>query len=307
MTAPGNEKGEQPKVAEGGAVFRHTALDGVLVLLTLIHVAAVIATAEAFAHLGGGALVALAVFFIAMVCTNYQCIAHNFLHNRFFRAEPLNHAFSVLNTLALGMPQTLYRMHHLNHHRYNSDYRDPVTGETGDFSSLYRFSKHGEVAESIWRYSLLGPLRTDFGRLLALARKNRLTGLVVLETVALLVFYGALAWLNWKFFLLYFVPVAYLGQAAAMAENHLEHYGADPRERGANSVSCYGRLYNLVWFNNGYHQEHHFRPSVHWRQVPLLRARMLPETERRVVKGSHLANLFSNTRPQGNTCSPKQR
>lgn len=301
MTASGNERGAQPGPAQGGSVFRHTALDGVLVFLSVSQVAAIIVIAGAFASLGGVALTALGLLCVGMVCTNYQCIAHNFLHNRFFRAEPLNHAFSVLNTLALGMPQTLYRLHHLNHHRYNSDYRDPITGETGDLSSLYRFSKQPQVAESLWRYSLLGPLRTDFGLLLALARKNRLTWLVALETVALLGFYAGLAWLNWRFFLLYFIPVAYLGQVAAMAENYLEHYGADPRDRKTNSVSCYGRLYNLVWFNNGYHQEHHYRPAVHWRQVPLLRQQMLPETERRVVRGSHLANLLSRTPRQGDT------
>jgi fatty acid desaturase len=305
MTASSIESGEHPGAAKAGAIFRHTALDGVLVALCLLHLGVIAGTAVAFSQLGAVALTALGLFCIAMVCTNYQCIAHNFLHNRFFRAEPLNHVFSVLNTLVLGMPQTLYRMHHLNHHRYSSDYRDPLTGQTGDFSSLYRFSKQPQVAESLWRYSLLGPLRTDFRQLYALARKNRLAWLVVLETVALVVFYAGLAWLNWKFFLLYFLPVAYLGQAAAMAENHLEHFGANPGDRRANSVSCYGRLYNLVWFNNGYHQEHHFRPSVHWRKVPQLRPQMLPESQRRVVRGAHLTNLLSTNRKQGDTCSPK--
>lgn len=277
----------------GGRLFRHSAMDGVLVLLTLLNCAAIVATAYFFSALGPWALAGLALFFVLMICTNYQCIAHNFIHNPFFRAEPLNRLFSVLNSLALGMPQTLYRAHHLNHHQFNNDYRGE-DGETGDFSSLYRYSSRDRVPESLWRYSLLGPLRTDFGRLHAMARQKKLAWLVWCESAALLLFYAGLAWLDWRFFLFYFVPVSFLGQAAALAENYLEHYGATPGDRRTDSVSCYGRLYNLLWFNNGYHQEHHYRPFVHWRLVPRLRAEMLPERQRRVVRGSHLNNLFNH-------------
>lgn len=278
---------------EGGWLFRHSAMDGVLVLLTLLNCAAIVATALYFTVLGPWALTGLGLFFVLMICTNYQCIAHNFIHNPFFRAEPLNRLFSVLNSLALGMPQTLYRAHHLNHHQFNNDYRGE-DGETGDFSSLYRYSSEPREAESLWRYSLLGPLRTDFGRLYAMARQKKLAGLVWCEAAALLAFYAGLAWLDWRFFLLYFVLVSYLGQVVALAENYLEHHGATPGDRKTDSVSCYGRLYNLLWFNNGFHQEHHYRPFVHWRLVPRLRQEMLPESQRRVVRGTHLSNLFNH-------------
>ena len=39
----------------------------------------------------------------------------------------------------------------------------------------------------------------------------------------------------------------------------------------ANSVSSYNRLYNLFWFNNGYHQEHHWDPKTHWTMMDRLR------------------------------------
>jgi len=29
-------------------------------------------------------------------------------------------------------------------------------------------------------------------------------------------------------------------------------------------VSSYGKIYNWLFFYNGYHAEHHFRPKVHW-------------------------------------------
>jgi len=39
-------------------------------------------------------------------------------------------------------------------------------------------------------------------------------------------------------------------------------------EHSRGAVSHYGALYNLAFFNDGYHVEHHARPGVHWRDLP---------------------------------------
>ena len=59
-----------------------------------------------------------------------------------------------------------------------------------------------------------------------------------------------------------------------------------------NAVSCYGRLYNAVTFNNGYHQEHHLRPAVHWTKIAALKKEMAPAQKRRIVPFSHMTNPF---------------
>ena len=276
----------------GGILFRHSLLDLILVVIAFAHVAAIGATMYYYDSLGWPALVAIGIGLICLTSTNYQCVAHNFIHNAFFSQNFLNQAFGILNSLSLGMPQTLYHFHHLNHHKYNSDYRDPETNECKDFSSLYRFSRKPDRAENIWTYSLIGPFRFDLGVLFQIARQKNLGWLVALETIALVAFYAGLAYWNWQAFLIYFVPVFFLGQSAALAENYLEHKGADPSSRLTDSVSCYNGMYNFLWFNNGYHQEHHYRPYVHWTKIHEVKAKMLPESERRVVRGAHLGNLF---------------
>jgi fatty acid desaturase len=277
---------------QGGWIFRYSRLDAILVAISVSHVAAMLAVMFWSDRIDAPLLIAAGLGFVFLCCTNYQCVAHNFIHNPFFSREPLNHVFSILNSLSLGMPQTLYRFHHLNHHKYNSDYQDPETGETRDYSSIYRFSRSSGQAEGVWTYSLLGPFRVDLGQLFAIAKQRGLGWLVILETLALLGFYAALAWMNWQVFLAFLVPVLFAGQAAAFAQNYLEHKGADPGSRLTDSVSCYSPLYNFLWFNNGYHQEHHYRPYVHWTQIRKIKSKMLPESERRVVRGSHLANLL---------------
>ena len=67
-----------------------------------------------------------------------------------------------------------------------------------------------------------------------------------------------------------------------------------------NSVSAYGKLYNFVWFNNGYHQEHHFRPGTHWMDLPKVRKELPSDEDRQVIKnGSHLSNFWNVVTDQG--------
>jgi len=68
------------------------------------------------------------------------------------------------------------------------------------------------------------------------------------------------------------LPGYLLGLAACRVQGDAEHSasiaGAAPVTAG---VSHYGRLYNLLWFNDGYHAEHHRHPGRHWSELPALR------------------------------------
>jgi hypothetical protein len=52
------------------------------------------------------------------------------------------------------------------------------------------------------------------------------------------------------------------GLILCQLQGHFEHV------RG--TVSHYGWLYNLAFFNDGYHVEHHARPNRHWSELPRL-------------------------------------
>lgn len=272
-------------------VFAHTWKDGILVALATAQVPLVAAATVYATTLPVAQTLALGAALVFLTCTNFQCVAHNFIHNPFFFSRTLNRAFSVLNTLCIGVPQSLYRVHHLHHHKYNNDAKDPVTGTTHDVTSTFRFGKDGGE-EIILTYALLGLFRSSFRYMWTQAKQKGLLGLVIAESLAFAAFVGVLVTANWRGFLFFYVPVWYLGHVAAMAENYVEHHGAIPGNRKTDSVSAYGRAYNLIWFNNGYHQEHHWKPQVHWTEVPTLRAQLPPATSRRVVGAAHWFNLF---------------
>lgn len=271
-------------------MFAHSRKDLMLVALGLLLPAIVWFDGRWFDELGWPAHLSLAAIGMALIGTNYQCVGHNFLHNPFFRWPPLNHVFSLVNSLSLGMPQTLYKYHHLNHHRYNNDQRRPDAADTRDRSSTYRFASQRGEEESLWSYALLGPFRTELRAPYLEAKKRRRAWLVWSECGALAAFALAALLAEPKCFFLFLLPVWYGGQVFALAENWLEHHRAMPGNRLTDSVSCYGRLYNLVWFNNGYHQEHHYRPTVHWTKIAEVRREMLPDDQRRVVRGAHWFN-----------------
>jgi fatty acid desaturase len=265
-------------------MYKHHRLDAILSLISLLQISLLIL--PFVVDVSTSQLILLILINLFLIGTNYQCVAHNFIHNPFFKSTFLNQAFSVLNSLCLGIPESVYRIHHLEHHRHNNN---PAKDE----SSTYRYGKNGEE-ENIFLYSTLGVMRTDLVSLYKTALKQ--SPLVHVELLSLSLFIAGLSILNWKLFLGYVLTSYVFGQVFALWENYCEHHYADFSDRKRDSVSCYNSIYNIVWFNNGYHQEHHYSPTIHWTEIPSVKERL--PTDRVIVRGCHLSNSFSR-RKQG--------
>ena len=67
------------------------------------------------------------------------------------------------------------------------------------------------------------------------------------------------------FFATVYIPGYLAGLGLCFLQGHFEHAGG--------ATSHYGRLYNRLFFNDGYHVEHHRRPGVHWTRLPFEGAR----------------------------------
>ncbi len=180
------------------AVARTSFAEAMLVSLPLI-VGAVVVTRPSVL------LIAFATWWVA------NTSAHNFIHRPFFAHVAANYAYSLLLTLVIGVPQTIWRDRHLAHH-----------------------------AHRCWTLHM--------------------TTSLVVETLALGCVWMILSATAPGFLVTVYAPGLALGLILCAIQGHYEHaYGV---------TSHYGRLYNLLCFNDGYHVEHHAYPGLHWRTLP---------------------------------------
>jgi len=248
--------------------WKHSPYDGLMLLPTTLQTAIFVwlaCTWDERSWLQIGLLAPVALF---LAWHNPIMTTHNFIHLPWFAWKPLNRLYSAVNSINLCMPQILYRYQHMNHHRFGND-RIGEDGKTQDYSSTYADGKAGRH-EHVIPYCTLALFkpRTSTALWEALAKEP---GQYWFEQAVCLTGVTCYLLLSWKFFLVFYLPVVYLGWCLAHMENYYEHYGANPDNRYTDSVSHYGRWYNFFFFNEGYHQEHHLRPQGHWLERPKVR------------------------------------
>lgn len=240
--------------------MKYSKLDLILAATALIQGISLIAWANTFHELSFNQNASIFCIELLLYYFNPIVITHNFLHTPFFKSEFLNRAFCNLNSMNLGIPQILYKYHHLNHHRHNNSLDDP--------SSTYLFGKNNQQENWI-TYCAFSLFRDGTQKAWAQTLQKKEGHLLANEMIAVVIFWMLLLFINWKFFLIVYAPLFYAGWFMAHMENYFEHFKAKtPSDRFGNAVSFYPRWYNILMFNEGYHQEHHISPQEHWTKRP---------------------------------------
>jgi fatty acid desaturase len=248
-------------------IWRYSPKDLALVFVAIVQFAATTAWAIAFQRMSLAGNVAAFVAVSYLFYFNPVVVTHNFLHTPFFRRRAANRAFAVFNSANLFLPQVLYKYHHLAHHQYAND---PVANSTTlDPSSTYRYGRSGRQ-EGFLKYCALSLFRDGgTGEAFREAMRHGQQTQFVMESAAVVVAGAIWLAIDWRWMLVAYLPTFYFGWFLALLENYFEHHRAsDQRSRLADSVSYYGRWYNVVMFNEGYHQEHHLKPHLHWTRRP---------------------------------------
>lgn len=263
-------------------IFAHSKMDIIPVLAAFAHLAFDIWLVVGFDSRPLWVSALLGCVYAVSISWNINGISHNFIHTPYFETRWMNYAFSLLESLAIGFSQTYYHWVHMRHHTGNSDRQD-AEGNTIDWLSIYRHGRDGQP-ESVWGYTLLSFFRDDMGGLHNAIAKRKpfdaqwgrfelcaFIGMVVL----------ALAY-NWKA-VLFFVPFYYIGNCLSSLNGYFEHLHSNPDKPIAWGVSSYNRFYNWLWFGNGYHAEHHYRPRCHWTKIKALHMEIADEQQREGV------------------------
>jgi hypothetical protein len=108
------------------------------------------------------------------------------------------------------------------------------------------------LPQSLWRQRHLA----HHGNVKWRLRPDRL---LLIETVCVALWWTLLATISPRFFLVACLPGWLLGLGLCQLQGHYEHV------RG--TTSHYGWVYNFLFFNDGYHVEHHRRPARHWSEL----------------------------------------
>jgi fatty acid desaturase len=261
----------QTGTRRGGRIFRYSAWDAVPAVLVFTHLAALIVFFVAWPQLSWTARLIGAAAYAFAIGWNQDSVSHNFIHNPFFVSPLMNRITEFALTLENGVPQTMYRYVHMRHHAGNSD-RPNRKGETRDPISIYRHGAGGE-AEPMLSYVFMGFWRDDDPFTVAReirAKRPAEARRALQEFWVMVGAYAVLLAIRWEFVLV-LAPFYYLGQSLSFLIAYYEHLGAEPDQPLATGVSTYEPVYNLLFLNNGYHAEHHYRPKQHWTEMAALR------------------------------------
>jgi fatty acid desaturase len=284
-----------PILPKKAGLFRYSAWDAVPVFFGIVHLCYIPAMYLVFTrvHLPLAAklplMFVMGIVYSFSISWNINGISHNFIHNRYFNSALLNRCFSLLESVDCCFSQVLYDYIHRRHHMGNSD-KPGESGDTIDWISIYRHGHEGH-AENVWTFTFLSFFREDPKAAWREIRKhNRTESIWALVEVAMTgVFMIGMILLNWRFFS-FFLPFWYLGHCLSYLNGYFEHFGGNPDIPIAWGVSSYHRLYNLIWFNNGFHAEHHYRPRAHWTRMKLLHDQIEQDQRdngTRVIKPPH--------------------
>jgi fatty acid desaturase len=270
-------------------ILAYSTWDVIPVGLAFVHLAYLVGFIVLFPHLHWWAVVLLGLVYAVSISWNLNGISHNFIHNPYFRSPLANRLFSVLESLAMLFSQQFYDSIHRRHHMGNADLPDEA-GHTIDPISIYQFGHDGKP-EGMLAYTFLTFFRDDLkttyrdvARLSPMSARWAVAELVCTG----LAFVAGFAW-DWKAMLV-LIPFWYFGHSLSNLNGYYKHFGGKPAVPIAWGVSSYNWLYNVIWFNNGYHAEHHYRPRVHWTQMKSLHQQIAEEQKRagvHVIKPPH--------------------
>jgi len=239
-------------------------------------------------------MAAMGVVYAYSISWNINGISHNFIHNRYFNSAILNRVMSLLISADCCFSQVIYDYIHRRHHIGNSDKPDDK-GETIDFISIYRHGKDGH-AENVWTFTFGSFFREEPMKVVReIARHDPAEARWAFVEMGLtgVMLVGGF-FLNLKF-MLFFIPCWYFGHCMSYLNGYFEHFCGNPDVPMAWGVSSYHKLYNWVWFNNGYHAEHHYRPRAHWTRMNQLHDQIEQEQREagvRVIKPPHAFGFF---------------
>ena len=193
------------------------------------------------------------------------CITHNAMHCRTFANSTAEMVWRHALSLSYGHPSGTYVPgHNLSHHRFTQTSFDPMRTSKLNYrcnffnALLFQPTVAADVFKMDMRYLALKYytreeyFKTSVYEWLVLATSQ----IYLLRTDP------------YKFLIFVYIPHLF-AQWGIVSINYAQHDGCDSTENSINASRNFtGGCINYATFNNGFHQIHHLRPTLHWSKLP---------------------------------------
>jgi len=232
--------------------------------------------------------VAFGCLFVAALFLNFSLhiTIHHLVHFR-FKTDSINVFFELVYTILLGLPFGVYRLQHINHHRYNNGIKD--------ITSTWREKNGKTVAKPWFKYSFLWFLIKPSPYFLTEAKQygegtSKEMSKIKIQFLLIGVFDIVLFIINPLYFLFYILLI-YLGLSFISITNYGQHLPINNSQ--IKGFSFYNTLYNNIFFNNGLHYEHHINGQLDYNQLK-------PLNKNKIAYPHLLAGLFNSRKSSNN-------
>lgn len=195
------------------------------------------------------------------MCFSIHIFFHEYVHYTMSKKsiKIVDYLFSIL----MGLPLDGYRIHHLNHHKYDNS--------LNDYSSTWKNSPKGPIPQGVLEYVFGWPrqlikAKKDVQKKFIRNEYLRKVGQrIPAQNLAILIFVVCLAMVSFKVLFLYMLLVY-----AGWAFTSLQNYGQHLPIKDYKTTSYYNKFYNKMFFNNGLHKEHHKYPGKAWNELKIM-------------------------------------
>ena len=211
--------------------------------------------------------------YLAIACGT---IAHNHNHRATFQGRRWNNGFGHVLTFFYGYPTLMWiPTHSLNHHHY--------VNRPGDATATWRYTNKHNLWVALTYPFVSGyfqsfPIREYISKVKK--QKPELYSRIRFQYILWIgayVLMGVLAgYLHhhkqtglglYVWFFSVILP-AIASSTTIMFFNFIQHVHTDAWSDHDHSRNFTGRVFNFLFFNNGYHTAHHNSPALHWSELP---------------------------------------
>ena len=243
----------------------------------------------------------LLLFFISSLQAFQQAVCiHNFAHCSVFHSKILNDIYGILLTILSGAPSSLYVPgHNETHHRHLETKKDIMRTTQMTY-------KHECLNILLFFPTIfLNILKNDF---IYMNEKRKLKKRIyyvyfientILHLLLLFLFSTSLS----KMLFRYFIPTL-IGKYMIVTLNILQHKGCDPNSKYAHSRNFTGYILNFLFFNNGFHTQHHNTPGLHWSRLEIQHKKIEHLIPQYLNQSNILLYLFDESKKIRQTSTP---